>query len=109
MGREEFQRQVDDQITASEEAIKKNAELNDKLLKLKIDIGEAEPRPLVAGVAKYYTPEEIMGKTIVVVSNLQPATIRGAESRGMLLAAKFGKELRLVTVDGDVPAGADIG
>ena len=81
----------------------------DKLLKLKIDIGEAEPRPLVAGVAKYYTPEEIMGKTIVVVSNLQPATIRGAESRGMLLAAKFGKELRLVTVDGDVPAGADIG
>ena len=81
----------------------------DKLLKLKIDIGEAEPRPLVAGVAKYYSPEEIMGKTIVVVSNLQPATIRGAESRGMLLAAKFGKELRLVTVDGDVPAGADIG
>ena len=44
-----------------------------------------------------------------IVSNLQPATIRGAESRGMLLAAKFGKELRLVTVDGDVPAGADIG
>ena len=81
----------------------------DKLLKLKIDIGEAEVRPLVAGVAKYYSPEEIMGKTIVVVSNLQPATIRGAESRGMLLAAKFGKELRLVTVDGDVPAGADIG
>ena len=81
----------------------------DKLLKLKIDIGEAEVRPLVAGVAKYYTPEEIMGKTIVVVSNLQPATIRGAESRGMLLAAKFGKELRLVTVDGEVPAGADIG
>ena len=81
----------------------------DKLLKLKIDIGEPEVRPLVAGVAKYYTPEEIMGKTIVVVSNLQPATIRGAESRGMLLAAKFGKELRLVTVDGDVPAGADIG
>ena len=81
----------------------------DKLLKLKIDIGEPEVRPLVAGVAKYYTPEEIMGKTIVVVSNLQPATIRGAESRGMLLAAKFGKELRLVTVDGDVPAGAEIG
>ena len=81
----------------------------DKLLKLKIDVGEAEPRPLVAGVAKYYTPEEIMGKTIVIVSNLQPAKIRGAESRGMLLAAKAGKELRLVTVDGDIPAGAEIG
>jgi methionyl-tRNA synthetase len=81
----------------------------DKLLKLKIDIGEAEPRPLVAGVAKYYTPEEILGKTIVVVSNLQPAKIRGAESRGMLLAAKAGKDLRLVTVDGDIPAGSEIG
>ena len=81
----------------------------DKLLKLKIDIGEAEPRPLVAGVAKYYSPEEILGKTIVVVSNLQPAKIRGAESRGMLLAAKAGKDLRLVTVDGDIPAGAEIG
>ena len=81
----------------------------DKLLKLRIDVGEAEPRPLVAGVAKYYSPEEIIGKTIVIVSNLQPATIRGAESRGMLLAAKAGKELRLVTVDGDIPAGADIG
>ena len=81
----------------------------DKLLKLRIDVGEAEARPLVAGVAKYYTPEEILVKTIVIVSNLQPATIRGAESRGMLLAAKAGKELRLVTVDGDIPAGADIG
>ena len=81
----------------------------DKLLKLKIDVGEAEPRPLVAGVAKYYTPEEILGKTIVIVSNLQSAKIRGAESRGMLLAAKAGKELRLVTVDGDIPAGAEIG
>ena len=81
----------------------------DKLLKLKIDVGEAELRPLVAGVAKYYTPEQITGKTIVIVSNLQPATIRGAESRGMLLAAKAGKELKLVTVDGDIPAGADIG
>ena len=81
----------------------------DKLLKLKIDVGEAEPRPLVAGVAKYYTPEEILGKTIVIVSNLQPAKIRGAESRGMLLAAKAGKKLRLVTVDGDIPAGAEIG
>ena len=81
----------------------------DKLLKLRIDVGEAETRPLVAGVAKYYTPEEILGKTIVIVSNLQPATIRGAESRGMLLAAKAGKDLRLVTVDGEIPAGADIG
>ena len=58
----------------------------DKLLKLQIEIG-AEKRQLVAGVAQFYTPEEIVGKTIVVVANLKPARIRGIESQGMLLAS----------------------
>lgn len=80
----------------------------DKLLKLQIELGN-EQRQLVAGVAKYYTPEQITGKTIVVVSNLKPAKIRGVESCGMLLAAKQGKELRLVTVDGEINSGAEIG
>ena len=80
----------------------------DKLLKLQIELG-TETRQLVAGVAQYYTPEEIVGKTIVVVSNLKPAKIRGIESRGMLLAAKDGKNLRLVTIDGEMPSGVDIG
>ncbi len=80
----------------------------DKLLKLKIEVG-SETRQLVAGVAKYYTPEAIVGKTIVIVANLKPATIRGVESQGMLLAAKSGKECRLVTVDGDLPSGILIG
>ena len=80
----------------------------DKLLKLSIEVG-AEKRPLVAGVAQYYTPEEIVGKTIVIVANLKPAVIRGVESAGMLLAAKAGKQLKLVTVDGDMPSGASIG
>ena len=80
----------------------------DKLLKLSIEVG-AETRPLVAGVAQYYTPEEMVGKTIVIVANLKPAVIRGVESAGMLLAAKAGKQLKLVTVDGDIPSGASIG
>ncbi len=78
-----------------------------RLLKLQVDLGD-EKRQLVAGVAEHYSPEELVGKTIVVVANLKPAVIRGVESQGMLLAAKAGKTLRLLTVDGDVPPGADI-
>ena len=80
----------------------------DKLLKLSIEVGN-EKRQLVAGVAQYYTPEEMVGKTIVIVANLKPAVIRGVESAGMLLAAKSGKKLALVTVEGDLPSGANIG
>jgi glutaminyl-tRNA synthetase len=80
----------------------------DKLLRLQIDLG-SEQRQIVAGIALFYTPEQIVGKTVVVVSNLQPAVIRGVESNGMLLAAKTKKDLRLVTVDGDLPPGATIG
>jgi methionyl-tRNA synthetase len=80
----------------------------DKLLKLQLDVG-GEQRQIVAGIAKHYTPEDIIGKMIVIVTNLKPATIRGVESRGMLLAASKGKKLTLVTVDGDIPSGAKIG
>jgi glutaminyl-tRNA synthetase len=80
----------------------------DRLLKLQIDLGH-EQRQIVAGIAQYYTPEQVTGKTIVVVSNLEPAEIRGVQSNGMLLAAKTKKDLRLVTVDGDLPPGATIG
>ncbi len=81
---------------------------SDKLLKLQIEVG-AERRQIVAGVAQSYTPESIVGKTIIVVANLQPAKIRGVESQGMLLAAKSGKKLQLVMVDGEVPSGVKIG
>ena len=77
----------------------------DKLLKLQIDIG-GEKRQLVAGIAMHYDPAVLPGKTVVVVVNLKPATIRGVESNGMLLAASVGKELKLITVDGEFPAGA---
>jgi methionyl-tRNA synthetase len=79
----------------------------DKLLRLQIDLG-AEKRQIVAGIAEHYSPEQIIGKKIVVVANLKPAIIRGIESRGMLLAAKKDKALRLVTPDGDIPPGATI-
>lgn len=81
----------------------------EKLMRLTIEVGE-EKRPLVAGIAQFYTPEELIGKIIVIVANLRPAVIRGNESHGMLLAAKCDAGLKLVTVDGgDFPSGASIG
>ena len=80
----------------------------DKLLKLQIDIG-GNKRQIVAGIAKHYSPEKIVGMKIVVVSNLKPAVIRGQESNGMLLAASKGKKLTLLTPADDLPSGAKVG
>jgi len=79
----------------------------DKLLRLQIDLG-SERRQIVAGIAEHYSADEIIGKKIIVVVNLKPAVIRGVESNGMLLAAKKGKKLFVVTPDGDLPPGAKI-
>ena len=79
----------------------------DRLLQLIVQIGE-EKRQIVAGIAEHYTCETLVGKTIVVVANLKPASIRGVESNGMLLAASDGKTLRLLTVDGDLASGSNI-
>jgi methionyl-tRNA synthetase len=81
----------------------------DKLLKLQIDLG-SEQRQLVAGIAKHYTPEELIGKHIVVVANLQPAVIRGVESNGMLLAASTEdySQLALVTLQRPAPNGSRV-
>ena len=79
----------------------------DKLLRLQIEIGQ-EKRQIVAGIALHYKPEELVGKTVVVVANLQPAKIRGVVSNGMLLAATAGDRLRLISVDGDIPSGAKV-
>jgi methionyl-tRNA synthetase len=78
-----------------------------KLLKLQIDLGN-ETRQIVAGIAEYYTPEELAGLKIIVVTNLKPAVIRGIESNGMLLAAQSGENLVLLTTDKDIPVGAKI-
>ncbi len=76
----------------------------DKLLRIEVELG-GERRPLVAGIAASYAPEDLPGRTIIVVANLKPATIRGVESQGMLLAVASGDGLRLLTVDGDAPSG----
>lgn len=80
----------------------------DKLLKLQLALGE-ERRQIVAGIALHYKPEELVGKTIVIVANLQPSKIRGVESQGMLLAASNGTALKLLTTDGVIESGSSIG
>ena len=73
----------------------------DKLLKLQVELGD-EKRQLIAGIAQHYSVEEVIGKTVVIVANLKPAKIRGVDSQGMILCASAGKELKLITVDGEL-------
>ena len=79
----------------------------DKLLKLEVNIG-TENRTMVAGVADVYSPEDLMGKKLVVIINLKPAVIRGIESRGMLLAAEVEGKAIIPFFEGDVPAGTKV-
>jgi methionyl-tRNA synthetase len=79
----------------------------DKLLKLEISLGE-EKRTIVAGVKKYYSVEEILGKKIVIITNLQPVKLRGIESQGMLLAAVNKDNVVLLTIDKDITEGSKI-
>jgi methionyl-tRNA synthetase len=80
----------------------------DKLLLMKIDIGEAEPRQVLAGIAEYYAPEQMIGRKVVLVANLKPRKLRGFESQGMVVAASYGEEGRpvIATFTEDVPNGA---
>lgn len=77
----------------------------DKLLKLEVDIGK-EKRQLVAGIARYYEPEELINKQIPVLVNLEPRKIRGVESQGMLLAATEGETPILLHPDKEVSPGS---
>ena len=77
-----------------------------KLLKLEVDIG-FEKRTVLSGISQHYSPEELMGKKIVIVANLKPATIMGVESRGMVLAGSLDAALELIVLQ-DLPAGAVI-
>jgi methionyl-tRNA synthetase len=62
---------------------------SDKLLHMKVDIGEGEPRTIVAGIAEAYTPEQMLGRKVVIVANLQPRKLKGIESNGMIVAASI--------------------
>ena len=79
---------------------------SEKLLKFQLDDGTGTPRQILSGIAKYYQPEELVGKTLVAVTNLPPRKMMGQESRGMLLSAERGEKLHLVMLSDDVPAGA---
>ena len=79
----------------------------DKLLKLEVDLGE-EKRQLVAGIAKFYKPEGLIGREIAVVVNLEPRTLMGLESQGMLLAADDDGRPVLLKPDEEVPPGTKI-
>ncbi|MDP1921752.1 MAG: glutamine--tRNA ligase/YqeY domain fusion protein [Myxococcales bacterium] len=79
----------------------------DKLLKLTVDLGEAAPRTIVSGIAEAFAPESLVGRNVVVVTNLKPRALKGIESRGMVLASGSGKTLSLIN-PGDVPPGSDV-
>lgn len=80
----------------------------DNLYILRVDLGEEEPRTLVAGLKGHYEMAELKGKKVPVVANLEPARLRGVESRGMLLAAQDDDTVSLLTVDKDVSAGSSV-
>ncbi|GBF11414.1 methionine--tRNA ligase [Tepidibacillus sp. HK-1] len=79
----------------------------DKLLKIQLDLGY-EKRQVVSGIAKYYQPEDLVGKKVICVTNLKPVKLRGEESKGMILAASQGDQLVLATVSDDIPNGAKV-
>lgn len=83
-----------------------NIKKSEKLLKLTVDLGET--RTVVAGIARDYRPEEIVGKTVILIANLQPTKIMGIESQGMVLAAESKAGISLLTLDKEAEAGAKI-
>ena len=78
-----------------------------KLLKLTVKVGD-EARTLVAGIAEHYSPDALIGRKIVVVANLEPATLMGIESNGMVLAGSSDATLALIALDRDLPPGAKV-
>lgn len=80
-----------------------------KLLRLELDDGSGNMRQVVSGIAKWYTPDDLIGKTIVVVANLKPAKLCGVESNGMILAADAGEDnVKVIFLDDSIPAGSKV-
>jgi methionyl-tRNA synthetase len=79
-----------------------------KLLRLLLDVGEPTPRQVVAGIAETYRPDQLVGRKVIFLANLAPATIRGVTSQGMVLAAGAERVLGLSAVDADVPVGTKV-
>ena len=80
---------------------------SEKLIKLQVDMGE-EKRQIIAGIGIAYSPEDLIGREIVVIANLEPRMLMGLESQGMLLAASNTEMLTLVIPERDIPSGAQV-
>ncbi|MFA6348248.1 MAG: desulfoferrodoxin [Candidatus Paceibacterota bacterium] len=80
---------------------------SDKLLKLNVEVGD-ETRQILAGIGKFYKPEELIGKSIVIVANLEPRMLLGQESQGMVLAARDEQNLSVLVVDKSITSGIKI-
>ena len=80
----------------------------DRLLVIRVRLGDDEERQLVAGIRGHYEPEQLVGKTVVVLANLEPAMLRGVESQGMILAVKDGDRVVVLTTDGPAAPGLSI-
>ncbi len=91
------------QIIEAEKIKKSN-----KLVKLQVNVGKDDQRQIVAGIAKHYSPEDLVGRKIVIVANLAPAKLMGVESQGMLLAASDDSGLCLVNPGLGVSAGSRV-
>lgn len=79
----------------------------DRLYIIEVDLG-SEKREVVAGIKNHYTPQELVGKNVVVVANLEPATIRGVESKAMILAASGDNTMAILILDKELPLGSTI-
>ena len=79
----------------------------DRLYVMKVDTG-SEERQLVAGIREGYTPEELVGRRVVMVANLEAATIRGEESQGMILAASDENDIAVLSLDKDIALGSRV-
>jgi methionine--tRNA ligase beta chain len=83
-----------------------NVKDSDKLIRMELDDGTGKSRQIVAGIAQFYKPEELVEKQIVIVANLEPRTLFGLESQGMLLAVESSGNLSLLIPDKEVQAGS---
>ena len=87
----------------------------DRLLVIRTDIGGGETRQVVAGIKKCYAPEQLVGKSVIMLCNLEPAILRGVESQGMILAASYGADPKaedfqivVLTTEKELPAGVKV-
>lgn len=82
----------------------------DRLLVFQIDVGEDKPRQIISSIAEFYKPEEVIGKRVVVITNLKKAKFRGMDSDGMLVCASLedDEDIELLTITKECPAGTRV-